>query len=170
MSELRNNQVEFLEQYPQGGDFNRVVGLLRSAGFFNRLAGIEQNEAVESMVQPESDKRIIVVRDNVEYMGADPDVVGVAVVSNSNLGSGDNELVVESLFVAPESRGKGKGRAILEKCVELAIDSGSTSVVFARSPGYWDPESTNFLVGHGFMSSPEDFIPRFPINQPETRQ
>ena len=170
MNELRKIQAEFLEQNPQGGDFNRVVGLLRSAGFFKGLTGIEQNEAVKSMIQPEYGKRIIIARDNTEYMGAEPEIVGVAVVSNSKLDTEHREQVVETLFVAPESRGKGLGGAILGKCVELAIDSGSTSVVFARSPGYWDPEATNFLVGHGFMSSPKDFLPGFPINQPETRQ
>lgn len=170
MSELRNNQAEFLEQNPQGGDFNRVVGLLRSAGFFNGLVGIEQNDAVMSMMQPESNKRIIIARDNTGYMGADPDIVGVAVVSNSNLDSEANELVVEGIFVAPESRRKGKGGAILSRCVEFAIDSKSTGVVFARSPGYQDFETVDFLVKNGFKSSLEDFLPRFPINQPETRQ
>ena len=64
-----------------------------------------------------------------------------------------NEGEFRTLAVAVAARGRGAGRLLVEKCLQLATDAGSTAVVISTAE--WMTTAHELYRRLGFVEAPE---------------
>ncbi len=81
---------------------------------------------------------------------ADRVIVGYAVGRVETLADATRLMTVDELFVTPEARGVGVGRALMDRIVEAATDSGCRGIDARALPG--DRETKNFFESFGLVA------------------
>jgi GNAT superfamily N-acetyltransferase len=118
-------------QMAQAGDSNAVVALLAEQF---REHGIELgpeplSAAVMGLLSDAARGRIL--------LAYDPDPVGVAVLAFTwTLEHGGFVAWLDELFVVPEHRGRGIGRALLVRAVAVARENGCRAVELEVDPAH----------------------------------
>jgi GNAT superfamily N-acetyltransferase len=89
----------------------------------------------------------------IVLMAQDPDPVGVAVLAYTwTLEHGGRVAWLDELFVVPERRGRGIGRALLRRALDVARESGCRAVDLEVDSGHARAE--HLYRREGFTSLP----------------
>ena len=146
---------EFRITPAQPGDIPAVLAMIRGLAEFERLAHLciaTEDQLSDALFAPDSTVEVVVAREGNENAGF------ALFFHNFSTFLGRRGLYLEDLFIRPQFRGRGYGRALLVYLARLAVERGCGRFEWAVLD--WNEKAIGFYRALGATVLPDWRITR----------